>query len=106
MNSEPMLPTSASPVATPIRRSNSTGMLRTPINSGRSLRNFATRVERGETCEASLGCLVDKGWPPIGHYCVTNIFVDNTLVNADGLRHSRQVSIHHFNQSLWRHPLA
>jgi hypothetical protein len=43
MNSEPMLPTSTSPVATPMRTSQSLGTVRTPSSSGNSVRNAAPR---------------------------------------------------------------
>jgi hypothetical protein len=42
MNSEPMLPTSTSPVAMPIRMVQSLGTVRTPINLG-SVRSAAPR---------------------------------------------------------------
>ena len=69
MTSEPMLPTSASPVATPIRKSHfSMGVPRTPSNSGISpaqRRDALDHFERGETGETGMiAGLVDERRDP------------------------------------------
>ena len=89
MNSDPMLPTSASPVAMPIRISHCIGMVRTP-------RSWATPTQRAysldhvncsEACETGLIRLLNEWGSPISHDRIANVFIDNTAVVADRLGH-------------------
>src|SRR4029079_7235022 len=97
MTSEPMLPTSASPVAMPILKSHvSMGVPRTP----KQLRNFATQdrntldhFDDGEAGEAGVINLVDERRAPIGHDAVTDIFVDDAPVAPDRFGHDRQIAV-------------
>src|SRR5262245_62948901 len=101
MNSEPMLPTSASPVAMPILRSHSNGMLRTPSSSGRSLRkvgNAIYHVDRGEACRRRLIGRLHERRSPVGHDRVADILVDDAAVIADRFGHGRQIAVHHLDE--------
>ena len=108
MNSEPMLPTRASPVAMPMRRSHSVGIVRTE-QLGQFFAQAADathHVDGGEAGEACFIGFVGERRSPISHDGVADIFVDDPLLAPDWLRHGRQIAVHHLDESLWRHAFA